>query len=76
MRYRVTILRGYPAMSVGRVGEPPGVSYNVVDTLVNHALLATYRSEDYKGGQRTRETMADMARIDAYRHVARLNGDQ
>lgn len=45
-RYVVTKLEGYttPTKSGGR---PKGVAYMVLDTLWNHTVVSTYRSEDY-----------------------------
>lgn len=72
-RYVVTELEG----RIGDGNGPglPGLSCHVIDSLWNRRLVATYRSEDQRGGGRSRGTMADVARLKAAEHAERLNAD-
>lgn len=51
MRFVVTELEGYSKMRSGSRGSryrSPGCSVHVLDTLVNHRVMRTWRSEDYR----------------------------
>lgn len=67
-RYIVSSVEGFfGQFTSGR----PGVSCHVLDTLVNHRIVGTFRSESYKHVGRA--NMAKRAREDAEDRAWRLN---
>jgi len=67
VRYVVTEIEGYSLKSHG--ARPPALSCHVIDTMRNHRLMATFRSEGQKGiprwrgWSRTRELAAERAAL-------------
>jgi len=70
-RYVVTELEGFRTARTGRYRDRPGISCQVIDTAVNHELVATYRSEDHRGPW-SHEVAREKARREAIRHALRL----
>ena len=69
-RFVVTEIEGHRLPGVGRNNMPVGLSTHVIDTAVNHRLIATYRSEEHGGnGDRAarRQRVRDLARERANR---------
>lgn len=67
-RYVVTELQGWRNANEG--SGPPGVSFHIIDTLWNRRLVATYRSEECRGGRYDGRVVA---RQRAYFNCERLN---
>jgi hypothetical protein len=68
-RYVVTELSGF--LSIARGKARPGTSFQVIDTLWNHRLIAMWRTEDFgRGGTSAREK----ARSRCEALAAKLNG--
>ena len=67
VRYVVTEIEGYPLKPHG--SRLPSLSCHVIDTMWNHRLVATFRSEDrkgiprWRGRSRTRELAAERAAL-------------
>ena len=66
-RFVVTELEGYT-----NTVRYPGLSVHVIDTAVNHRLVATYRTEDVNGRIR-RDGMRAFVRESARAKAAELN---
>ena len=72
-RFVVTELTGYLRLGAGRGGnDSPGTSFHVIDRAYNHKLIATYRTEDVRGGL-VRAMKREKQRTAALEHAARLN---
>lgn len=77
-RYVVTELEGWPITprnrtTSGPAAALPGLSCNVIDTLVNPRLIATYRTEDVGRNGMKRESRRELIRAKAREHAGRLN---
>jgi len=76
-RYIVTELTGYlgPSSSRRVAAARPGLSVHVLDTLHNHRLMATWRSEDNAIVGRTRAAVDAGIRLAAEMHAAKLEAE-
>lgn len=71
-RYVVTELEGYD--TAARSAKRPGLSCHIIDTAVNHRLIASYRTESYRAGLFGNGDLIRRAvREKAAGHAARLN---
>jgi hypothetical protein len=77
-RYIVTELEGWAigtSQSSGSSGKLKGLSCHVIDTLVNRRVVATYRTEDLRGGT-PMYAKRSRVRSQAQQHADRLNGER
>ena len=72
-RFYVDTVSGYLTMPPN--SSPPGLSAQVYDRVFNHALVATYRSEDHVGFQPSVRRGKAGALKAAEEHAARLNAE-
>ena len=75
MRYVVTEIEGFLSIEGGQGSKGnPGLSCHVIDTLVNHRVVGTFRTED---GDRSAPQFVKRMRVRgaAAELAARLNGE-